>query len=842
MGAIANGEALMQVLESITDAVYMLDQDWRFAYLNASTEALLGRPREALLHGDFWALFPETRGTSFEAELRHAVATGIATTFETFASTRGIRVGVRAFPTPTGLMVVVQDITAQKAARDDLMEPEKRYRTLMQHISDIITIVDSDGTIRYESPAVTRVLGYTPEELLGTNAYDLVHPADVPELLALAQAAGDTPGIAPAVTVRMRARDDTWRCLEAVSTNLLADPTIRGYVITARDITARRAAEEALRASEASLAEAQRLAHVGSWEYDFVRDAFSWSDEVFRIAGYAPQSFVPTSETLMALVHPDDRQLILDGLASSLAGHPPTSLEHRIVRPDGTVRIIYQRAEIRRDAEGRPLKQIGIMLDITRRKALEALLLHRANHDPLTGLPNRALLRERLGQALERAERSGRPCALLFLDLDHFKTVNDSLGHATGDRLLVDVAARLRGALRAGDTLARFGGDEFVALLSEVVDLDEARAMAERLHVALAPPVTVDGHEFAATASIGVVLGNGMAEGPEELLRFADLALYRAKADGRARTASYNSDLNTAALARLSLEVDLRRAVERGELVLHYQPKVDLRTGAIAGLEALVRWQHPTRGLISPGVFIPLAEETGAIVPIGRWVLGEACRQVVAWQVAYPTNATPRLSVNLSARQFRAPDLVADVAALLAETGLAAELLQMEITETAAMERPDEAITTLTALRALGVRLAIDDFGTGYSSLAYLRQLPVDTLKIDRSFFADEERNQAIVRAVTDLAHALGLEVVAEGVERAAQVAWARVAGCDRGQGYYFAHPLPAEQLAMLWAAGLTFNLPDEQAAGEERSATAERRGPQPSPRLADFSSALPRP
>jgi len=411
------------------------------------------------------------------------------------------------------------------------------------------------------------------------------------------------------------------------------------------------------------------------------------------------------------------------------------------------------------------------------------------------------------------------------MDLDRFKTVNDSLGHAIGDQLLVAAVARLRAVLREGDTLARLGGDEFVALLDGVADLPEALRVAEGLHAALAEPLAVEGRALFATVSIGVALRSAPEEGPEDLLRFADAALYRAKEAGRACTEAFYPGMSAAALERLELEHDLRRAVAREELRVHYQPKVDLTSGQVVGLEALVRWQHPERGMVAPGAFIPLAEETGLIAPIGRWVLGEACCQLVAWQERHPGKAAPLVSVNISARQFRNPDLAGEVAATLADTGLDPGLLKLEITETAAMAQLETSIATLAALRNLGVRLAIDDFGAGYSSLAYLQSLPVDTLKIDRSFFEDVARNRAIVRAVTDLAHGLGLDVTAEGLETAVQVAWAREAGCDRGQGYYFARPLPADELEALWAAGLRFALPDVAASyPDPRSGGIPRR------------------
>jgi len=561
-----------------------------------------------------------------------------------------------------------------------------------------------------------------------------------------------------------------------------------------------RALASALRASESGLEEAQRLAHLGSWEYDINADRLTWSDEVFRIGGFVPQSFLPTPERLQALIHPDDRARVAQAQRAVLAEGASYDLYHRIVRPDGEIRTVHQQAERVLDAAGRPLKRVGIVQDVTERRALEEQLRHQAFHDALTGLPNRALLFERIGQALARARRDGRPCAVLFLDLDRFKDVNDTVGHDAGDRLLVAVAARLGGALRDGDTLARLGGDEFTILLEDVADPNEAACAATRLLDTLASPLVIDGQEYRLTASIGLALGRPDHHRAEDVLRDADIAMYRAKEGGRANYAVFDPKMQAQIVARLEMERDLRRALEQGEFLLHYQPIVDLRTGDMAKVEALVRWQHPERGLVSPGVFIPLAEETGLIRALGRWVLGEACRQAQVWQAS----GTPvAIAVNLTALEFQHPDLADEVAAALAMAGIDARWLRLEITESLAMRDVAATITTLGLLRAMGVAIAIDDFGTGYSSLAYLKRLPVSALKIDKAFIdglGTDEEDTAIVTAIVTLGHTLGLRVIAEGVETAEQAGLLRALGCDQAQGYHFARPLPAAALGLgMW-------------------------------------------
>jgi diguanylate cyclase (GGDEF)-like protein len=446
----------------------------------------------------------------------------------------------------------------------------------------------------------------------------------------------------------------------------------------------------------------------------------------------------------------------------------------------------------------------GIVLnarDISERKALEGELAHRAFHDPLTELPNRALLVERLQQALARGVRNGRTAAVLFVDLDDFKVINDSLGHRLGDQLLVGVAQRLRACVRPGDTAARLGGDEFVVLLEDMGSEDEAACVAERFLDGLQAPFVLEGHDVYVGASVGIATSRHAGTLPDDLLREADVAMYAAKAKGKRHYVVFDPAMEARPRERLALETDLRRALERGEFRLHYQPIVELNSGQIQGVEALLRWQHPERGVVSPSEFIPVAEETGLIVPIGRWVLLDACMQLRAWQTGDPAGEALFVSVNLAARQFMDPGLVEDVAAALRDSGLASSCLKLEITESAAMEAGIGTIQTLQALKGLGVQLAIDDFGTGYSSLSYLKRFPVDTLKIDRSFvdgLGSDPQDTAIVQSVIALARTLSLSVTAEGIETPKQLEELLALRCDEGQGYYFARPQPSEAVADL--------------------------------------------
>ncbi|MCC6772150.1 MAG: EAL domain-containing protein [Gemmatimonadaceae bacterium] len=432
----------------------------------------------------------------------------------------------------------------------------------------------------------------------------------------------------------------------------------------------------------------------------------------------------------------------------------------------------------------------------------ERQLRHDSLHDPLTGLPNRTLFMKRLSDASMRARRdSDGLFAVLFLDLDDFKLVNDSMGHQVGDEVLVIVARRLEECVRGGDIVARLGGDEFAILLERVVDARDTVMVAERVQVALKEPMTIGAYELTSTASIGVVLSNSANERPEYLLRSADMAMYRAKSQGRAHFEMFDRAMHAEALSRLQMETDLRHAVEHDEFLLHFQPIVSLVTGRVHGVEALIRWNHQERGVISPSEFIPIAEETGLIVPMGRWALREACRQVRALEAQVPEMAGLRLAVNLSVREFAQGDLVRTVSAILEETGFAPQRLQLEITESAIIGQQHPALQTIAELRERGVGIHLDDFGTGYSSLSHLHRLPLDAIKIDRAFtnaMETEERPRHVIKAILSLVGSIGLDVIAEGIASSEQCELLRAMGCPYGQGFYFSRPLAAADLAEL--------------------------------------------
>lgn len=446
--------------------------------------------------------------------------------------------------------------------------------------------------------------------------------------------------------------------------------------------------------------------------------------------------------------------------------------------------------------------------EITERKRAQDQLLYLALHDALTGLPNRALFLKQLGKALDRAKQdSGYQFALLFLDCDRFKVINDSLGHLTGDLLLISIAHRLRDSLDAEATLSRLGGDEFAILLERISGVENARQVAEHLQHALSAPFPLEDREIFINASIGIVLGNSNYNKPDHLLRDADTAMYQAKAQGKARYQIFDSEMHDRALARLQLETDLRRAIDRQELRLHYQPIISLTSGTIRSMEALVRWHHPDRGLISPGLFIPSAEETGLIVPIGQWVLQEACQQFCRWQtqgLAGENGLLKTISVNLSTKQLAQPDLLEKIDAVLQETGIPGHCLKLEITESSIMEQENRVAPLLKQLKERQIQLSIDDFGTGYSSLSYLHRFPVDTLKIDQSFVRrldEQNENIEIIRTIVDLADHLNMDAIAEGIETPEQLDQLRALRCECGQGYFFSKPVDVATISQILAA-----------------------------------------
>jgi diguanylate cyclase (GGDEF)-like protein/PAS domain S-box-containing protein len=799
-------------------------------------------------------------------------------------------------------------------------------RSVVENSSENVTMVDPDGTLRYASPAFERMLGYDPEKVVGKmNVLDHVHPDDLPHVLEETEKALSAGGVAThKAEYRFRHKDGSWRWMESVGTYLLDDPHVGGVVVTSRDVTERKEAEDKLREAE----ERYRtlVEHIPAVTYidriDEVNSAVYISPQVEEMLGYTPEKWREDSEFLWKILHPDDKERILAEAQRTNETGDPFGEEYRVISKSGHVVWVRDEAGLVKDREGTPLFWQGVVHDITERKrteealreaeerfrrsfedaaigmalvgtdgrflrtnrslcnmlgyrevellgktfqdithpddldadldqvrrmldgeirtyqmekryfhkegqvvwallsvsmvhdeegeplyfvsqiqdiserkVLEERLQHRAFHDSLTDLPNRQLFMDRLGQALRRTGRRHKRIAVLFMDLDGFKVVNDSLGHQVGDLLLTVVAQRLRRCLRPEDTLARFGGDEFVVLIEGLDDPAQAVQVAERITEELRSPFIMEGRDLYVIASIGISLGDARTHDPDALLREADTAMYRAKDEG-GDFRVFNPAMYKRAFSRLEVENDLRRAIEEEEFVIHYQPMVDLQTGELWGMEALVRWDHPERGLLEPSEFVPVAEQSGLVMPMGEQILREACFRAKEWQEESSRIPALVMSVNLSATQLSHLDLADTVERVLGETGLEGSRLTLDVTETVYVKVLAGNTAILDRLRALGVRFSIDDFGTGYSSLSYLRRLPADAIKIDQSFvkgLGENVENTAVVRMIIELAHTLSLEVIAEGVETEEQATLLKEMGCDFAQGYHFSMPLPPE-------------------------------------------------
>jgi diguanylate cyclase (GGDEF)-like protein/PAS domain S-box-containing protein len=592
-----------------------------------------------------------------------------------------------------------------------------------------------------------------------------------------------------------------------------------GAVIAMHDITERKAIETELVQSRSRLSEAQHIAQVGSWEWDIDTDRLQWSDELYRILGIDAAQFPASFAGFLATVHPEDRDRVQQAINTSLDSRQAHEVEYRFLHADGGVRLMHARGRVVTDRAGQVTGMMGSGQDITERDEAERQLHQLAHFDVLTGLPNRRLFHESLKSAMAQADAANHRVFLMLLDLDNFKDINDSLGHAVGDELLRQVGQRLQGCLRLRDVVGRLGGDEFGMILLTPDDPQLAARIADKIHDTLGVPFDLEGHTVSTTVSIGITVYPTDTADMHSLLRFADLAMYEAKQAGRNTHHFYTEAMNQRARAKLELEAALRQALAREEFVLHYQPKVSLRTGHWTGVEALLRWHRPGYGLVPPGEFISVLEDTGLIVPVGAWVVTAACRQLRDWKRA-GIGPLP-IAVNVSAQQVTRKHLrlqaanAGDVragsdpaelwsatAACLDAHGVGPGELEFELTESTVMADAEQSIEMLHRLKALGIQVSVDDFGTGYSSLAYLRRFPLDAIKIDGSFIRDVTTNAddaSIALAIIGIAHRLNLQVIAEGVETADQLEFLRTNGCDQVQGYYLAHPMPVKQLEQLW-------------------------------------------
>lgn len=791
--ALRQREAQLRLIaENVPAMIAHLDADLRYRFANQHYAGLFGWFADQMVGRHHREVIGEEAYARVESHFLR-VLTGESVSYTRVLPSEGVEREIEVTLVPDapdgqkviGIYVMATDITARKQAEQALKESEQRYRALVEVSPDAV-LISREGVIEFINRAGLALLGAArPEEVIGRRLLDFIHPKDhgvVAERIAAVKAG---LGVPPLEETYLRL-DGTPVPVEAVASALVDE---RGFAIQsiARDVSERQAAQAELRRKETLLRAAIGNAPLILFALDR-EGRFTFSDgKALDALGLKPGQVVGQTVWVLYANYPE----ILDAMRRVLDGE---ALTYEI-QVEGRHFEVHC-APARGDA-GEVNGVIGLAVDITERKRAEARIEQLATRDPLTGLPNRLLLQDRVTHCLAQARRRQRRVALLFIDLDRFKTINDSLGHHAGDLLLKEVANRLSGSLRASDTLSRLGGDEFLVVIPDLRHGQDAARVAEKLLDLLSGSFLIEGHTLNTSCSIGISVFPDDGEDLSTLMKNADTAMYHAKEQGRNNYQFFSKEMMARAMRRLSMENALRGAAQRGEFALHYQPQVAIRDGAVVGAEALIRWQHPMRGLVLPAEFIPVAEETGLIRPIGDWVMAAVTAQVAQWeQAGLPV---PRIAVNLSRAQLR-PDLPDALARLLARSAIAPQRLELEITESLLMQNVDEAVAVLKRIEALGVRIAIDDFGTGYSSLAVLARLPIDAIKIDRAFVQDIEVNcnaRAVASAIIAMAHSLRLTVLAEGVERAETLATLAELGCDEYQGYLRSPPLAAEEFAV---------------------------------------------
>jgi diguanylate cyclase (GGDEF)-like protein/PAS domain S-box-containing protein len=792
------------IVEHASDVVQFMDADGRILWTSPAVRRVLGYEPEELngrlgseichpddyerVYKQFADMVGDPASESLRVESRSRHKDGSWVWVESIVHSK------LEDPTVRGIVTNFRDISVRIETEHALRDSEARYRSVAGASPIGIYEMDEVPVLCFVNERWQEITGFDADDALGRNWQSIIHPDDR-AVMAEQWAASGALGQPFRGMVRVVRPDGAVRWVMSATEPLFDErEMLTGHVGTLDDITERLTAQrDTERLSDIVEATSDlvvisdrdsRLIYMNGAARRFFGLAVDASLEAFDFKPFTPQW---------------SQERYANETRPALRDHGIWSGEFAYFH-DGFEVSVSALFLAHHDADGRIEFVSSVTRDISERKAFEQRLEYQATHDPLTGLPNRTLFLDRLELALARRRRSNRPVAVLFCDVDHFKVVNDSLGHGAGDRLLVALAERLRDALRPGDTVARFGGDEFVILCDELASEHDAIAIAERANHAVHVPLTVESTEVFAAMSIGIAFANADTE-PESMIRDADAAMYLAKERGRGRYEIYDERMRSTLVERLDIETALRRALHRHELRVVYQPTIDLESGLIVGVEALLRWEHPEKGPLVPSDFIDVAEETGLIVPIGMWVVEQACRQAQRWQAARPDGEPIFVSANLSGRQLDTGALIDNVADILERTGLDPSLLGLEITESVVMRDPEASTTLLRALKDLGVRLAVDDFGTGYSSLAYLRRFPVELLKVDRAFVngldaeTGDAEDRAIVAAVVSLAHTLGMKAIAEGVETKEQLRELRALGCDMAQGFLIAKPLTAHDL-----------------------------------------------
>jgi diguanylate cyclase (GGDEF)-like protein/PAS domain S-box-containing protein len=782
-------------LNHVKEAAYLIDENALFHYVNDEVCRKLGYSREELLRmsvpdvglefpmeiwREHWRELIDKGSVMLEA--MHQTKTGEV--FPVEINANYFEYDGRGYN-----LALVRDIAKRKRAEQDI----SLLNFAINHIHESVYLLNKDGGFEYVNDKACQSFGYSRDELLELGVAD-IHTDFQVSLWRQHWEDIKQHGSVILETIH-KTKDGSFYPVEINANYFEYDG--RSYNLALeRNIADRKHAEEVLQRSEVELQLALDAGHLGDWKWDIVNDEITWSSRCKVIYGLSPDAEI-TYDRFLEIIHPDDRDEVERILNEAVETGNDYEMEKRIILPDGTVRWTIGRGRVTHNDNGEPVLMAGITIDITERKEQDERIQYLAYHDALTGLPNRELVLNLLNQAMAQAQRHNKILAVLFLDLDRFKDVNDTLGHLAGDTLLKKAAVCLAEGLREEDTIGRVGGDEFLILLPELASPQDAAHVTGKIIESLSTPFTVAGHELHINASIGISLYPRDSKEVETLVKYADSALYLAKEQGRNTFRFFSPELDARVRDRLHMENDLRCAIERKELFVHYQPQIEQSSGRYIGAEALLRWQHPIHGLVSPANFIPIAEDTGLIISIGEWVIRKACTQAREWEKQGHTDFI--VSINLSKRQLEENNFIDRFSEILKETRCKSRLIEFEITESSAMSEPEEAIAKLRTLHEMGVQLAIDDFGTGYSSLTYLKRFPFDRLKIDQSFVAgipdDDDDDIAITKITIMLAHQLRMRVIAEGVETEAQREFLKENGCDEMQGYLFGKPMLPDDL-----------------------------------------------
>ncbi|GEM_PF-299651 len=797
---------LSHAINSASEMIFLLRTDVpQFVYANTVASQHLGYTHEELIGGmGVYDLDPHLkdpeRWNSFVARLKEL---GDITMYTEHRTKKGdiypveLRLSFVKHDVKNYILAIAKDVTAQRAQEAELIAKERHFRSLAENSPDVIIRYDLNGVYQYANPSAVELFGRPYEEIVGKNvretapAFMLPFLAEYYDLLERLIQKGENGS-------HQMALPDGKGGMLYHSVEIILEKDANNEPISVltvgRDITQQHRMHQELQESQKRLIEAQRIAKIGSWELEFPSLKLLWSSDIYTIFEIEPQLFEPSYDHFLNAVHPEDREMVDVAFAQSLSTKTPYDIVHRLLMADGRIKYVHEKGQSFYDEQGEPLRSFGTVQDITHQKAVEKKIEYLAHHDALTGLPNRLLTRQRTQEAIERAALAGTQVALLFIDLDGFKIINDTMGHTVGDSMLKMVANRLAEGIRPIDTIGRQGGDEFLLLMANIDTPEDAIASAQHIVERFEQPFVINEQALSISASIGIALFPMHGESFELLLQNSDTAMYKAKEQGKNTYCLYTQQMSHHLKGQLRLQNDLKWALHCGEFFLHYQPQINLESHTVVGAEALLRWNHPQLGIISPAEFIPLAESTGAIASIGQWVIEEACAQAVRW---HRQNIPITIAVNISAVQFKRGDLEKIVKDALHHSKLPAYFLELELTESILISDTDNALRTLRALKEIGVRLSIDDFGTGYSSLSYLKRFAVDKLKIDQSFVRDilrDPEDAVIVRTIIQMAKSLNLVSIAEGVENREVLNVLEMLGCDEVQGYHFAKPMPEDE------------------------------------------------